>query len=266
MQLRHRVALDGVELDSLDNRILVLGVSEAAAKMQSNAVSLFGGSGQRLTVEHRDYLDITVRFGLKIRRSADELIERSELFERVVGWAVSGGWLTVNYKPDRRVYVHCAQLPTPGDQYAWTSEYTITFRAYGVPYWQRVTPTSITFNSTQSASRALEISGNTKSVLEMTFVNRSGYAISTAKLTAGSRYIELSGLGLANGETLELDHDEEGLLRIRIRNTGGVYRSVMNCRTEGSADELWASPGSIGVTFTAQRPGQLTVRCYGRYA
>ena len=54
MILSHRAALNEVQLDSLDDRILVQGVDEAAGKDQIASVSLFGGVGQRITNRHRD--------------------------------------------------------------------------------------------------------------------------------------------------------------------------------------------------------------------
>ena len=97
MELRHRVALNDVQLDELDERILVLGVNDGAGRETLNAVSRFGGFGQRVTTRHRDTLDITVTFGLRIK--AHDMTTRSELFELVSAWAMAGGWLTLNYKP-----------------------------------------------------------------------------------------------------------------------------------------------------------------------
>ena len=92
MILSHRVALNGVQLDSVDHRILVQGVDESAGKDQLSAVSVFGGVGQRVTNRHRDYLDVTVRFSLKIKKN--DMQARSDVFERVNAWAAPGGWLS----------------------------------------------------------------------------------------------------------------------------------------------------------------------------
>ena len=262
MRLKHRVALNGVQLDELDERVLALGVTEAAARLSITTANRFGG-GQRIASEQREPLDVTVIFGLRLRSSEDELIQRSELFEKVAAWAASGGWLTYNLRPDRRIYVHCAQLPAAGDQKDWASEYSITFRAYGVPYWQGTNPTNFTTSTTKGTSKMLEIAGTAPSVLEFSLQNTSGAEMSTFTISAGAYSFAFSGLGLMPGETLEVDHDPEGLLRIRIQSTGGVWRSVMNKRT--GSDELRVAPGSVVVQWAAQRVGLLTVRCYGRY-
>ena len=262
MRLKHRVALNGVQLDELDERVLALGVTEAAARLSITTANRFGG-GQRIASEQREPLDVTVTFGLRLRSTEDELIQRSELFEKVAAWAASGGWLTYNLRPDRRIYVHCAQLPAAGDQYDWASEYSITFRAYGVPYWQGTNPTNFTTSTTKGTSKALEIAGTADSVLEFSLQNTSGAEMSTFTISAGAYSFAFSGLGLMPGETLEVDHDPEGLLRIRIQGTGGAWRSAMDKRT--GSDELRVQPGSVVVQWAAQRVGLLTVRCYGRY-
>lgn len=264
MQLRHRVALDGIMLDELDERILVLGVSEAAGRENVNAVSRFGGYGQRVTSRHRDTLDVSVRFGLRIK--AWDMEARSELFEKITAWAVPGGWLTVNYKPNRRLHVCCEQLPGAGDQAEWTAEYSITFRAYGVPYWQQETPITASANSTKNITKSIEVPGSADTVLDVTFKNMSGANIAAFTISAGGYKIVLEDLGLGADETLSIDHTEEGLLRIGIIATNGRRRSVLGCRTAGSANDLTVSPGTVSVVMTAQRAGRLTISCCGRYA
>lgn len=261
MILKHRVALDGIELDSLDNRILVLGTSEAAAKETLTAVSTYG-AGQRLAARHRDTIDVTVRFGIK---GAHDNTARSVLFDRVASWANGGGWLTINHRPDRRLRVVCAQLPAADDFAEWNAEYSITFRAYGVPYWQQVTPASVTANVTRTITKMLEVGGTAASPLELSYTNTSSTAINSISVSANGRTIALNGLLMSIGETLTIDHDVDGLQRIRITGQGGSSRSVMRARTVESADEIWLSPGMCQISFNADQAGRLTLWSYGRY-
>ena len=264
MQLSRRVSLNDVQLDEIDDRIIVAGVEEDAARLNYAAVSRFGAPGQRITTRHRDTLDVTVKFAMRITKR--DLAARSELFEKVAGWAMGGGWLKLNFKPNRRLWVVCVALPSAGDLAKWDTEYEITFRAYGVPYWQQVTPVSQTVASTKSLSRIMEIAGTAESVLDVTFTNISGMEISTLTVeTAGSRF-DFKSLGLKADESLVIDHSEEGLLRIRIKSAAGAWRSAMAKRTTDSADELVVSPGTATVTLTAQRAGRVVLSCYGRYA
>lgn len=265
MILSRRVALNGVQLDGIDNRILIQGIRPSAGKEQISAVSIYGGTGQRVTGQHRDTLDVSVIFSMRIRKT--DLAARSELFEKVCGWAASaanGGWLTLNYKQNRRLRVRCAQLPDEGDLREWTNRYTIVFRAYSVPYWQQITPETLTVTGASSATQTFTVPGTTQSVLGLEFLNTSSSTCDTFSITAGSSTFSLTDLGLAAGETLVVDHTADGILRIRIH--GSSWRSVMAKRTAESSDDLYVNPGEISVSMTAQRAGTLTISCAGRFA
>ena len=262
MILSHRAALNGVELDSIDSRILIQGIEEAEGKDQISAVSLFGGVGQRITNQHRDTLDVTVRFSIRQKKS--DMQARSDVFEKVNAWAAAGGWLTVNYKADRRLRVICAKYPTAGDQWNWTNTYAIVFRAYAIPYWQQAEPGKLTATGS-SITRQFGVAGSVKTVMDISFKNTSGATCATFTVSAGGSTIALTGLDLANGETLHIDHTEDGLLRIRIQS-GSSYRSALGKRTTASSDDLWVNHGNVTVTVTAQRTGSLTMSCAGRFA
>ena len=267
MILRHRIAVNGVHLDAVDGRILVCGIAEPAASEAITAASRFGGVGQRLTGRHREYLDVTVKFALRVKASA--LSERRALYDQVVSWAMAardGAWITVGHRPGQRLRARLYQLPPAGDLAEWASEYPIVFRAYGVPHWQASTPAEIEVANTSSAQRTLAVGGTDDTVVNVTFENTSGGQIDTASIQAGDSRIELMGLGLMAGETLSIAHNSEGILRIRIQDAGGEYRSAMAARTEASADDLWVSPGSCAVRFSAGGAGNLAIRCYARYA
>ena len=269
MQLKHRVALDGVQLDEVDYRIMIQKIETGDGKENINTVSLMGGSGSRVTNIHRDSLDVTVKFTIRLRKT--EMAAREEILEKVNAWAFAGGWLTTNYKGNRKIRVFRAQAAGAGDPWNWTKEYAIVFRACGVPYWQEEEPNSVQKLSVSSANLVVGVNGSEKTVLEAEFKNTSGSSCSTFSIgtSDGSASLSFTDLGLANGETLVIDHDDNGKrcnLRLRIRSAGGVYRSVMNKRAAASSDDLVVSPGTRTVQFTAQRTGTITVRCRGRFA
>ena len=263
MILSHRVALNGVELDSLDNRILIQRVETTAGKEQISAVSLWGGCGQRVTGRHRDTLDVNVTFSLRIKNG--DMDGRSKLLEAVCAWAAGGGWLTVNYKTGRRIRVMCAQLPAEGDLWDWTARFTIVFRAYEVPYWQETVQTTVVKTNVSSSTFTYTAAGSAETVMDVEFENTSGSSCSTFTITAGESTIDLESIDLAAGEKLQITHDGDGRLSILIDNAG-VKRSVMDKRSDDSSDDLYISPGAVSVSMTAQRAGKLTVGCYGRFA
>lgn len=263
MILHRRVALDGVQLDQVDNRIIIQGIEPAAGKDQLTTISLAGGAGSRVTSEHRDSLDIAVRFTINEKSYRPQA--RAEVFEKVMKWAANGGWLTVNYKPDRRIRVIAAQLPAEGDLHK-RSEFVITFRAYGVPYWQEANPQIIGLYGGSNEFN-FYVNGNQRAVMEASFQNTSGGTINTLTISTGESSISFTGLGLADGETFELDHTDDGkrsVLRCRIGS-----RSVLDKRTAGSSDDLYMEPGFQTVSYSSSATGMsaatMQLKCAGRF-
>ena len=260
MQLAHRVALNGVQLDEIDPRIIIKGIEEGAGKESVGSVSLGSFDGTRIAGrKRRDTVDVQVRFGLNIRR--DQLQDRSDIFEAVNAWAVGGGYLTVNYKAGRRLYCDEVTVPGAGDQWKRTNEYTITFRAHAIPYWQQDPAQSVQTGTGTSGSGAILAAGSARTVCDAELKNMSGANIASATITVNGHIMSFSDLGLAANEALMISHDDRGVLSIKIGT-----RSVMAKRSDGSADDLCADPGNNGFSFSAQRACRLTVSCRGRYA
>ena len=259
MILKRRAALDGVQLDSIDSRILIQKIEPAAGKESIDAASLWGGSGSRVTGMHRDSLDVVVSFTINEKSYRPQ--ERAEVLEKVNTWAAAGGWLTVSYKPGRRIRVIAAQLPGEGDMMQ-RNQYSITFRAYGVPYWQEESPVKTRINGA-SGGLNFGVNGNQQTVMEASFKNTGSGTINTLEIHAGGSSISFTGLGLASGETFRLDHTDDGkrsLLRCRIGS-----RSVLSKRTAGSSNDLFVDPGVQAVSYTAGGTGIMELSCAGRF-
>ncbi len=256
MILSKRAALGGVQLDELHESIVIQRVDPGTPQRNISAVAMMGGAGQRITGDHWETLDIIVEFGINLPKRQMEL--RRQVFEMVTAWALRGGWLTVNWMPNRRVWVDRVELPNGGDMWEWTNTYTITFRAYSVPFWQDEMPAQTVHQLITSGSVSIEVGGNVQSVLDVSFQNRSGMTINNFRVSAGGNTLILSSLGLGGSETLNISHGTDGLLRI---TAGG--RSVLDRRT--GADDLYVLPGTNAVTIQSDRAGTLTVRSYGRY-
>ena len=267
MQLKHRVALDGVELDSIDYRIMIQKIEVADGKENISTVSLMGGSGSRVTNIHRDSLDVTVKFTIRLRKT--EMAAREEILEKVNAWAFAGGWLTTNYKENRKIRVFRAQAAAAGDPWNWTKEYAIVFRACGVPYWQELNAETVMFTNVASKVITFGVKGSEKSVLDVQFKNTSGGTVNSFNISTGEASMSFSNLSLANGEALVIDHDDNGKrnnLRIRIKGTAGSYRSAMAKRNTGSSNELTISPGTHTVTMSAGGAGTIIASCNGRFS
>lgn len=253
MILSRRVSLGGVQLDSLDNSIVIKSVDPGVPHESVNAVNRMGGFGQRMTRHHWETLEVSVKFAIDLPKT--QMIARRAVFDKIIKWAIGGGWLTTNQMNGKRMYAEKAVIPSGGDMREWVSEYTIIFRAYGVPFWQDAT-------ATEDVSGVLTVPGILRTVCDAEVANGGSSTIDSLTVTAGSSTMEFSSLGLAAGETLKIGHGNDGVLWIRIYNNN-IYRSVLDKRTGGSADDLYVEPGTRMVSASS---GTASFSCYGRYA
>ena len=264
MQLAHRAALNGVQLDEIDPRIIIKGIEGGAGSMAVSTASAGRGDGSRITSRRREAVEVAVRFSMNIRRNAME--EREAVLEAVNSWAAGaagGGILTIGYKPDRMLRIDEVVTPGEGDLWKRFDEYTITFRARAIPYWQKEAAVSAATATGTGGSGSIEIAGSAKTRLDAELENMSGAEIANATITVGGKSMAVTDLGLGNGQKLTIDHTVAGgtqVIRIRIGGT-----SVMARRTDGSADEFEVMPGNIPFSFSAQRACRLTVSGRGRY-
>lgn len=269
MQLRHRVALAGVQLDEVDSRIIVQGVRSAGGKTSVSAVSLYGRDGQRVTSSQRDTMDVEISFGLLIRNT--DMTARAALLDAVNAWASralrenGGAWLTVDYKENRRAHVYLEIPAEEGDLHDWANTFRIVFRAYGVPYWQEVNPAAYVSRAGVNIRGVVSVGGSAPTVAAARLENVSGSMINTCSVTIGDHTMSFADLALAGEETLVIDHSAEGMLRIRVRDAAGQYRSALALRTPESADDFYLTPGDHIASFTAQRACVLTAEACGRY-
>ena len=256
MILQRRAALGTSQLDELDEKIVIRSIDPGVPRENIQAVSRMGGAGQRVTSQHWETLDVSVVWAINVPKK--ELAERRRIFDLVNSWALQKGWLTVSEMPDRQMYVDKVIVPGSGDLWDWTAEYTTTFRAYNVPFWQSTTPVAVANGNITSGTMRITVPGNVDSVLDITAKNISGSAISNIAFSAAGKTLTLNGVNLASGATLEISHGTDGLLRI---TAGGT--SKYSIKT--GADDLTVSPGAVNVGVSSGGALQVTVRCTGRY-
>lgn len=266
MYLTRRVALNGVWLDDVDSRIVISGIESGDGKESISATDAASGYGQRITGNRRSTLDVAVKFRLlEHGKDVTGLQARAELLEIVNAWAANGGYLTLNYKPDRRLSVILAQAPGEGALWDFTKEFTMTFRAYGVPYWeQEMARTASTGGGSNTSSATIVVEGSAPTQVDVRLQNTSGQKISYANVMVDDKTMYFNELNLGAGETLVIDHND-GLLRIRIQENGGAYRSAMALRHTDSANDYMVAPGARAVYFTAQRACRMTASWRARY-
>ena len=258
MILSRRVSFCGEQLDELDESIVIRHADPGVPNESVNTVERMGGWGSRVTGQHWNQLEATVTFAINIRKN--EMNRRREVFDRVIAWANRKGWLEFSAIEDRRLYVEKAVIPGGGDMREWLNEYTITFRAYSVPFWESKVPVTAVIESTSSGTAGIEVGGTAPSTLDVSFRNISGATIPNVSIWLNSQSMALNGVNLTASETLEITHPQEngGLLRIMAGS-----RNVYALRT--GIDDLTVKPGVNYCGVTANRAGRFTVSNNARW-
>lgn len=259
MRTKISVALNGIELHSIDGAIVLQEVNEAAPSWNITAGNRAGHSGQHVNSFEKRYRDVTVSFAIAEK---SDLIRRADIIQRVCAWAAEGGDLTVSYRDRQKLRVICATLPAVNTISKWAEAYSVTFRAYAVPYWVSMDPESATVSATTSGSAAMRIkeTGGGKLCFEAT--NGSGSTVNAAKVIANGKNIEFTSLGLADGEKLIGDYDENDIQRLRILN-GTTYRSVLDKRV--GDDDVLLQYGANTVYVTSGAALSWNLYTYGRW-
>lgn len=265
MILLRRVSLDGIQLDETDRRILIQGIEPGAGKDTLNTIPLGGRDGSRVTGERRESLDVAVRFSINEKSYRPE--ERAAVFEAVMAWAGGGGWLRCGYKPERKIRVFAAQLPAEGDILNRGNQYSITFRACGVPWWQEDSPQAVIQNGQDTQNIQVRNNGTKTSPLEIQIKNMSGVTVPSVQVSSGSDRWLLSGVNVGPWETLVIDHDDNGrrcVQRIRVLDMNGrSWRSALSTRT--GSDEILLSPGNSTVQIRSAGAWTATLTVPGRF-
>ena len=258
MILSKRVALNGQQLDDLHERIVIRSFDAGVPHEEIEAESIQNIFGQRIASQHWESLDVSVTYAIDVPKK--QMTLRRQIFEAVNRWATQKGWLTCNWMPDRRMWVDKVVYPSAGDMWNWTGEYTITFRAYGIPFWQGVTPSQVNLYATSGGTWTIDVQGNIPSPTDVDFTNVSGMTIPYFSIRVGYSLLVFNNLGLGGGETLRITHGTSGLLSAKIGS-----RSVYDKLDPQSTDRLIADPGIMVVQMSATRAGNLSVRNYGGY-
>lgn len=256
MILSRRASLGGVQLDELHDAIIIRSTDPGVPTETVTNTERMGGYGQRQTGQHWNAIEASVTFAIDLYKR--QLALRDEVFDLVIAWAKAKRWLEFSHMPGKRLYVDKVVLPGRGDLWDWTKEYTVTFRANSVPFWQQTEPTVLKKSSITSGSVTMDIGGTAPSVLDVSFRNISGKTIPNFMVKAGKRKIELKGVNLGGTETLRISHGTDGLLRITV-GTRDVYDLYTG------DDDLYVEPGKVTVSVEAIRAGELTLTNYGRF-
>lgn len=215
MRLTRRAALGGIQLDQADQAIVIRGINPGVPHETMNAVSMMGGAGQRLTVQHWDWLEASVTFAIDLPKR--QLAERRAVFDKAIAWAMRKGWLTMTPMSGKRMFVDKVVVPGSGDLWEWLNDYTIIFRAYAVPFWQDSTKTETEIAAADSGAGSITVPGTADTVCDAEILNAGNETIDDLNIRVGGSVMTFEDLGLEAGEALVVSHGNDGLVSIRIR-------------------------------------------------
>lgn len=259
MRTKITAALNGIELYSLDPAIVMQGVDEGAASWNVNAGNRAGNSGQHVNSIEKKTRDVVIQFAIAEK---NDMLRRADVIQRVCAWAANGGDLTVSYRDRQKLRVRCVTMPAVKSLNKWAETYSITFRAFEVPFWESMDAESATMTAGTSKSATLRVKESAGGKLYFEATNSSGSTVNAVTVSANGKTMTFASLGLANGEKLIGDYDERDIQRLRILN-GTTYRSVLDKRT--GADDILLKCGSNTVSVTSGSALSWKIWTFGRW-
>lgn len=262
MKTKTDVSLNGILLSDLDQKIIIQGIEEAAPSWNITATSLARRYGQRVTQREYRYRDVTVRFAIA---EISNMQEREDILQAVRDWARNPGWMKVSYREGQRIWATCNAMPQVAGINRWAEAYAIVFRAWSMPEWEAEEADSATAAGI-SGSTQITVQPSAGGPMRIEAGNSSGGICNAISVTAAGQTMSFGSLGLRHGETFVMDYDENGLQRIRIRSAAGIWRSVLESRSEESVDDILLAQGTSAISFTAGASLNWRFYAYGRWA
>ena len=255
MILSRRVALDNIQLDSLDSSIVIRSFDPGTPKEAISAVDRMGGAGQRVTMKHWQVLEATLVFAIDVPKR--NMARRTQVFDLVKSWALKKGWLTFNGMNSVQMWVEQVVVPSRGDLRTLDDEYTIIFRNYNVPFWLNKTHTTAT-ETVDTGVFDITIPGDVETVLNAQITNSSGGTIDAIKIGIDGHQLVFTAMTLGNGETLVINHGTDGILRTTVDGVS-VYGKLTG------SDDLVTRPGARTVSVECEGLLNVVVSCQGRF-
>lgn len=248
---RYDVSLNGVPMSSISQKILILDISYESPSINTETFTVAKRQGARI---HRRYIGRnTVRISFAIR--AYDTFERQEICKSVARWAKNGGVLQTNDKKGQQLRCVCDSFPTVTSALKWTDTIDVVFSAYVLPFWEEISPSSITLIGT-SANGVIYVPGSIDGAMVEVSIKANG-SLSTVNLRANNTEMKLSDLSVPSGQTIEISYNDEIIQSIKTGNT-----SLLNKRT--GADDLLANCGEMNTfSISANAPVTATFKVRG---
>lgn len=194
---------------------------------------------------------------------AYDIEQRAALADKVSEWVGEGGFLTINSRPEQRIFVRPSERPSLGSSLKWNDKITFTLTAYENPFWEAETAATLAITTS-----ATTINGYLKPVgtyptayVSCDITNTGTAALTQVTVRTPRSSIQLTGLNVPNGKTVSIGYSDDGILMITANGA-----SALANRTASSADDLIATcNANNSVSATANVTIKATFTSRGRY-
>lgn len=187
---------------------------------------------------------------------AYDIEQRAALADKVSEWVGEGGFLTINSRPEQRIFVRPSERPSLGSSLKWNDKITFTLTAYENPFWEDVTAKTLTGNGSLNPGGTYPTA-----YVSCNITSTAQAAITTITVTCGNTHITLEGLYITNGKTVSIGYTDEGILQITANG-----KSALANRTPDSSDDLMIPSGvNSQVSVTANASVSRVFSTRGRY-
>lgn len=254
---QYDVRFNNVSIRDASGAIQIVDISEITPKEEKKTVAMGLSHGSRLLRRIRESLSVKVEFAIR----ENDFERRAAAYDRVISWAKGVGELSISDRIGQILHVDSSEFPTMGSVKGWAGNITATFTAYARPFWESAFPAIASIPTAASVGTASILPPGNEDECFLDAEITATEAVNTLSITTGASEMSFSSLGLAKGQTLIIDHTDDGFLRMR---KGEI--SVMEKRTEASSDELIVIPGKLNtVKFTANGACTATFHTRGRW-
>lgn len=253
---RHVEAImNGVPLSAV-GPVLIQQVQEPPAEMEITYGARPLRNGQDVLSSRRKSLKVTIDTAIK---ELFDLGKRSSILAMMAGWA-KGTTLELSNHPGQFLAVKCRNFPSLGAVRDYTSKISIELEASEVPYWQELIPATGSGSGTTGTVN-LFVPGTADDVpVDLTFTPSGTLTSLTVTVSSSgvTKSISLSGMSVSGA--VKLQREAGDCLGIVTGST-----SLLQYRSESSADDLMVPAGAVEVTWTANVSGSMAASARGRW-
>lgn len=249
---RYRVSLDGVQMDSLDENLLILDVNYSKVNKSVQQFSTANLDGYDIHDIDYDRQAVTVTFELRIY----DIAQRNAIVQKINKWASSEHVLRTNDRKNQSLTVVCEEEAVIGSVKNWLDPMTIVFVSKQNPFWVSDTAKTVTMSG-KNAKSTLKMDGNIKSSLISVNITTVD-AVTSLKLTVGDTNLEFKKLSVAKNKSIVIDYVNNRYLRVRADG-----KSVLNKLHGTSTDNLMAECG-VSTSVSLISDGKVTAVFSGK--